>query len=275
MNGEIMTIQGVECYEVEGTAYLKLETVARGLGFTETAASGNECVRWRTVRKYLADFGIATSCDGEELPEFIPENVFYRLAMKARNETAERFQALIADEIIPAIRKHGAYIAPGATPQGVETAALQAVLQPISAAMEALTAAVQALNQRMDAVEQGGGMRALPPTLERNPFDDNPFDDPPKPSSLLARKMWMRLVNEKLELLSQRYGKPTNAILHKIYQDMEEHFETVLDEERNRVMEEQRLDKCSVLLAIFFDPDLRDYFQRYVDYNLAPENRGW
>lgn len=35
MNQEIMTIQGVKCYEVDGTAYLKLETVARGLGFTQ------------------------------------------------------------------------------------------------------------------------------------------------------------------------------------------------------------------------------------------------
>lgn len=271
MNKEIMTIQGVECYEVDGTAYLKLETVARGLGFTQDK-NGVEYVKWARVMAYLNDFGFSPEVGKDA---YIPENIFYRLAMKARNETAERFQALIADEIIPAIRKHGAYIAPGAAPKGVEAAALQAVLQPISAAMEALTAAVQALNQRMDAMEQGGGMRALPPTLERNPFDDNPFDDPPKPSSLLARKMWMRLVNEKLELLSQRYGKSNNAILHKIYQDMEEHFETVLDEERNRVMEEQRLEKCSVLLAIFFDPELRDYFQRYVDYNLAPENRGW
>lgn len=33
---EIITIDGVECYELNGTAYLKLETVARGLGFTQT-----------------------------------------------------------------------------------------------------------------------------------------------------------------------------------------------------------------------------------------------
>ena len=46
-------ISGVSCYEHDGTAYLKLEDVARGLGFTEVAASGNECIRWRTVRKYL------------------------------------------------------------------------------------------------------------------------------------------------------------------------------------------------------------------------------
>jgi len=106
---EIMNIGGVDCYEKDGTAYLKLETVARGLGFTEIAASGNECVRWRTVRKYLSELGIATSCDGEKLPDFIPENIFYRLAMKAKNETAEKFQAKVADEIIPSIRRTGTY----------------------------------------------------------------------------------------------------------------------------------------------------------------------
>ena len=107
----VININGIECYERDGTAYLKLDTVARGLGFTEIAASGNECVRWRTVRKYLAELGIATCCDGN-LPDFIPENIFYRLAMKAKNEAAEAFQAKIADEVIPTIRKHGAYMTP-------------------------------------------------------------------------------------------------------------------------------------------------------------------
>ena len=93
-------ISGVSCYERDGTAYLRLEDVARGLGFTTVATSGNEIVRWARVRKYLEDFGIATSCDGH-LPDYIPENIFYRLAMKAKNETAEKFQALVADEIIP------------------------------------------------------------------------------------------------------------------------------------------------------------------------------
>lgn len=103
---EIMTINGIKCFEKDGIAYLKLEAVARGLGFTETAASGNECVKWSRVRKYLEDLGcVDTSVDG-----FIPENIFYRLAMKAKNETAERFQAFVADEVIPSIRKHGAYM---------------------------------------------------------------------------------------------------------------------------------------------------------------------
>lgn len=116
---KVMNISGVDCYEKDGVAYLKLETVARGLGFTRIANSGNEVVRWETVRKYLFDLGMPARWHGGEkqvgsdgLPDFIPENIFYRLAMKAKNETAEKFQALVADDIIPTIRKHGAYMTP-------------------------------------------------------------------------------------------------------------------------------------------------------------------
>lgn len=112
----IININGIECYEQDGVAYLELEAVARGLGFTRTAASGNEVVMWSRVAGYLQDLGVHTSVHGEEtptgrdgLPDFIPENIFYRLAMKAKNEAAEAFQAKVADEIIPSIRKHGMY----------------------------------------------------------------------------------------------------------------------------------------------------------------------
>lgn len=102
---KIVSISGVDCYEKDGTAYLKLENVARGLGFTRTAASGNEVVMWSRVEGYLEDLGVHTCAHDD----FIPENIFYRLAMKAKNETAEKFQALVADEIIPSIRRNGMY----------------------------------------------------------------------------------------------------------------------------------------------------------------------
>lgn len=101
----IKMISGVECYEKDGTAYLKLETVARGLGFTQEK-NGVEYVRWETIKAYLSDLGFSQLVGKDD---FIPENIFYRLAMKAKNETAEKFQALVADEIIPSIRKHGIY----------------------------------------------------------------------------------------------------------------------------------------------------------------------
>lgn len=101
-------ISGVSCYEQDGTAYLKLEDVARGLGFTQTK-NGLEYIRWETIDKYLRDLGFSQQVGKDS---YIPENIFYRLAMKAKNETAEKFQALVADEIIPAIRKNGSYTMP-------------------------------------------------------------------------------------------------------------------------------------------------------------------
>lgn len=104
-----ITIQGIDCYELNGVAYLKLDAVARGLGFTKKADSGNEVVNWTRVRHYLSELGVVQKCT---TGDYIPENVFYRLAMKAKNDVAEKFQAKVADEIIPTIRKHGMYATP-------------------------------------------------------------------------------------------------------------------------------------------------------------------
>lgn len=104
MEHEIQNIGGLDCYEEGGVAYLNLEQAARGLGFTEQK-NGKDYIMWRRVDGYLQSFGTCA-----ERPAYIPENIFYRLAMKAKNETAEKFQAWVADEVIPAIRKTGGYI---------------------------------------------------------------------------------------------------------------------------------------------------------------------
>lgn len=128
MSANIVNVGGLDCYEENGVAYLNLEQAARGLGFTRIAASGNEVVRWERVNGYLRDFGfMPTSGHGDsqqvgegvfdtrgERHAYIPENIFYRLAMKAKSEAAEKFQAWVADEVIPSIRKRGMY-ATGAT----------------------------------------------------------------------------------------------------------------------------------------------------------------
>lgn len=144
---EIQLIEGVSCYEENGVAYIRLEDAARGLGFTQIANSGNEVIRWERVRKYLAELGIPTSGDGN-LPEYIPENIFYRLCMKANNETAQKFQALVCDVILPELRKRG-------------YATLYPVGQPSS--LQILNMMVQAVNEqaarsaetekRVDAIE--------------------------------------------------------------------------------------------------------------------------
>lgn len=112
---QILNIDGMECYEKDGVAYLKLETVARGLGFTQEK-NGVEYIRWDRVGEYLDEISFPHKWGKND---FIPENVFYRLAMKAKNEAAEAFQAKIANEVIPSIRKHGAYMTPDVLEQWI------------------------------------------------------------------------------------------------------------------------------------------------------------
>lgn len=103
---KLIEINGVRGYiDENGTAQLNLEDISRGLGFTTVATSGNDVVRWQRVNKYLTDMGFPQLVG----KDYIPENIFYRLSMKAKNETAENFQAKVADEILPSIRKTGSY----------------------------------------------------------------------------------------------------------------------------------------------------------------------
>lgn len=90
-----------------GLAELHIEDVARGLGFVQER-NNVEYVRWERVNKYLEEFSFPTC--GEN--SFIPENIFYKLCFKANNATAMKFQSFVTDEVLPTIRKHGAYLTP-------------------------------------------------------------------------------------------------------------------------------------------------------------------
>lgn len=106
---EILNIRNVHGYmdNQTATAYLNAEDVARGLGFTTVAKSGNEVVRWARVNTYLHEFGFSQDVAKYD---FLPENMVYRLGFKASNGVAQKFQAVLADEVLPTIRRHGAYM---------------------------------------------------------------------------------------------------------------------------------------------------------------------
>jgi phage antirepressor YoqD-like protein len=102
----LITVSGVNGYVDEnGTAWMNVDAVARGLGFTQTK-DGVEYVRWGTINAYLYDVGFSQDVGKDD---FIPENIFYLLAMKANNQTAVAFQMKVANEILPSIRKTGSY----------------------------------------------------------------------------------------------------------------------------------------------------------------------
>lgn len=87
-----------------GESLFDAETVARSLGLTTVAKSGNAVVRWKRVNNYLGG-------NSQEVAkgDYISEPMVYKLAFKANNALAEKFQDWLATEVLPAIRKHGMY----------------------------------------------------------------------------------------------------------------------------------------------------------------------
>lgn len=87
--------------EVDGQVYFEAEASAIGLGISQIK-NGKVYVRWENVSKYLSQH--------VGKGDWITEPQFYKLAFKASNEVAEKFQDWVASEVLPSIRKHGAYL---------------------------------------------------------------------------------------------------------------------------------------------------------------------
>ena len=90
--------------KVEGEEILfSAEQVAKSLGFT-TKTKGTEYVRWNRVNEFLPQVAKV------EKGSFISEPMVYKLAFKANNAVSEKFTDWLAVEVLPTIRKHGAYM---------------------------------------------------------------------------------------------------------------------------------------------------------------------
>lgn len=77
-------------------------TVAKSVGIS-LIKNKKVYVRWERVREYLNSPLL-------EKGDFITEQQMYKLAIKANNPTAERFQDWVTGEVLPSIRKNGAYL---------------------------------------------------------------------------------------------------------------------------------------------------------------------
>lgn len=97
---------------INNEIFFDAEQVAIGLGIS-LEKWGKTYVRWERVRKYLNSPQV-------EKGDYINESQFYKLAIKANNDVAEKFQDWVTSEVLPAIRKHGAYM----TEQKIEEALL-------------------------------------------------------------------------------------------------------------------------------------------------------
>lgn len=101
--GEIRTA------EIEGKPYFMATDIAKALGYSRpNDAISAHC---RATVKH------STPISGKmQEVNFIPEGDVYRLIARSKLPQAEKFEKWVFDEVLPSIRKHGAYM----TPQKIE-----------------------------------------------------------------------------------------------------------------------------------------------------------
>ena len=105
--------QNVEVFEWKGQVLFNPRHVAECLGLGESA------VRMATSKMNEKQVIKLTNLDVKEIDirklnnageNFLTESGVYKLIFKSHKEEAERFQDWVTDEVLPTIRKHGAYM---------------------------------------------------------------------------------------------------------------------------------------------------------------------
>lgn len=95
----------VRVIEEDGKTLFCGSDVAKALGYSNPNKAINDHCRAITKR--------STPVSGKiQDINFIPEGDVYRLIAHSKLPTAERFESWVFDEVIPSIRKHGAYLTP-------------------------------------------------------------------------------------------------------------------------------------------------------------------
>ena len=95
--GEVRTM------EEDGKVLFVASDVAKALGYKNTSKAINDHCKGVTKRYTLTE-------GGKQEMNVIPEGDVYRLVTHSKLPSAERFESWVFDEVLPAIRKHGAYM---------------------------------------------------------------------------------------------------------------------------------------------------------------------
>lgn len=103
--GEVRTV------EIDGKPYFVANDVARALGYKRPADAVTAHCKESVKHRYLTD-------GGEQELKVIPEGDIYRLIVRSKLPSAEKFEKWVFDEVLPSIHKHGAYM----TEQTIEKA---------------------------------------------------------------------------------------------------------------------------------------------------------
>ena len=93
----------IRTFEQDGKVLFCGKDIAKALGYQRTADAITAHCKGVCVLPTPSNGGI-------QRMKFIPEGDVYRLIVHSKLPSAERFERWVFDEVLPSIRKHGAYI---------------------------------------------------------------------------------------------------------------------------------------------------------------------
>lgn len=109
-NNEELNLQVRAFLNPDGSISINAEDTAIGFGwFKSELKNGKEytSIRWKRMNDFSKECGFDHLWSKDD---YIPESLFYMLGFKAENERAIKYQQWLAIEVLPSIRKHGAYM---------------------------------------------------------------------------------------------------------------------------------------------------------------------
>ena len=95
----------VRTIEEDGKVLFCGSDVAKALGYSNPRKALSDHCKGVTKR-------YAPTSGGEQEMSFIPEGDVYRLITSSKLPSAEKFEKWVFDEVLPTVRKHGAYMTP-------------------------------------------------------------------------------------------------------------------------------------------------------------------
>lgn len=102
--------------EVNGKPYVVAKDIAKALGYKDTTNAIKQHCKW--VVKYHLPHPQSNTKTIEA--NIIPEGDIYRLIIKSKLPSAQKFEEWVMDEVLPEIRRTGGYIDEGATTEQLE-----------------------------------------------------------------------------------------------------------------------------------------------------------
>ena len=222
--GQVRTI------EIDNKPYFVANDVARALGYIETAKA------IRTHCRGVSEMDIPTN-GGMQTVKVIPEGDIYRLIVRSKLPSAERFESWVFDEVIPSIRQTGSYHVPqtyaealrayaDAVEQKERLALENKALQPKAEFFDAVTDSKDAISMADVAkvLDMGIGRNKLFGYLREKKIlmSDN------KPYQEYIDRGYFRVIEQKFD---RGYGETSINFKTLVFQKGVDHIRKMLQED--------------------------------------------